>query len=342
MKNIIDKINKNYKNNNVSNQLDESNKICELDNNNNDTDTDNIKINVYDEQYKNLKKQENISEEEENDINLENENIEWKEYHENILVDWADKALCYRWLHSKSSSKYIKLRNFYTIPVIILSTLTGTANFALERVPPIYQGYCQIAIGSLNILAGIITTVSQFLKINELSEAHRVAGISWDKFYRNIRVELVKCPEDRINVSYLIKSCKDEYDRLMETSPNIDPNIITQFNNTFKIKSKIDDNKRKEALKSLNKPEILDSLESTKNIVYKIDKKSNNDLMNIIKSKKNQLEKEDMVENFIETFEKEFTRKPSIVEIYDNLDNKISQQVISKYLNSSKWLNRNK
>ena len=337
MKDIIDKINKS-KESNERNKTNQTKETSESENNNN------IKINVYDEQYKNLKTQENLENvnNEENDLNLEYENMEWKEYHENILVDWADKALCYRWLHSKSSSKYIRLRNLYTIPVIILSTLTGTANFALERVPEEYQGYCQIGIGSLNILAGIITTVSQFLKINELSEAHRVSSISWDKFYRNIRVELVKCPEDRINVGYLIKSCKDEYDRLMETCPTIDTNIINEFNKTFKVKSKIDDEKKKEALKSLSKPEILDSLESTKNIVYKVDKKSNDNLMNIIKNKKKELEKEDMVNNFIETFEKEFSRKPSIIEIYDNLDNKISQQVISKYLNSSKWLNRNK
>ena len=169
MKDIIDKINKNSK----------TNEINESENNKED-----IKINIYDEQYKNLKTQENLENinNEESDLNLEYENMEWKEYHENILVDWADKALCYRWLHSKSSSKYIRLRNLYTIPVIILSTLTGTANFALERVPEQYQGYCQIGIGSLNILAGIITTVSQFLKINELSEAHRVSSISWINF----------------------------------------------------------------------------------------------------------------------------------------------------------------
>jgi len=340
MKDIIDKINKSKK----SKESNQSNETRESDNNKHNRDNTDIKINVYDEQYKNLKTQEDLDNigNEESDSNLEYENMEWKEYHENILVDWADKALCYRWLHSKSSSKYIKLRNLYTIPVIILSTLTGTANFALERVPEEYQGYCQIAIGSFNILAGIITTISQFLKINELSEAHRVSSISWDKFYRNIRVELVKCPEDRINVGYLIKSCKDEYDRLMETSPTIDTNIINEFNKTFKVKSKIDDEKKKEALKSLNKPEILDSLESTKNIVYKVDKKSNDNLMNIIKNRKNQIEKEDMVNNFVETFEKEFSRKPSIIEIYDNLDNKISQQNINKYLNSSKWLNRNK
>ena len=155
-------------------------------------------------------------------------------------------------------------------------------------------------------------------------------------------MNLLKCPEDRINVGYLIKSCKDEYNRLMETSPTIDTNIINEFNKTFKVKSKIDDEKKKEALKSLNKPEILDSLESTKNIVYKVDKKSNDNLINIIKNRKNQIEKEDMVNNFVETFEKEFSRKPSIIEIYDNLDNNISQQNINKYLNSSKWLNRNK
>lgn len=272
----------------------------------------------------------------EDELDVDYEKAEWKEYHENILVDWADKALCYRWLHSKSSTKYIRLRNLYTIPVIILSTLTGTANFALERVPEEYQSYSQIAIGSLNIFAAIITTVSQFLKINELSESHRVASISWDKFYRNIRVELVKSPDDRINVAYLIKSCKDEYDRLMETNPTIDTNIIKNFNKTFKF----NDKSKKEVLMTLNKPEILDSLESTKNIVYKTDKtyNTNDNLINIIKKKKEELEKENMIDDFIKTFNNEFNRKPSIIEIYDNLDNKISQSILQKYLNSSKWL----
>lgn len=304
--------------------------------NNNNNNNKDIEINVYDEQFKELKNENNELTE---DLELQ-ENIEWKEYHENILVDWADKALCYRWLHAKSTSKYTRLRNLYTIPVIILSTLTGTANFALERIPEEYQGYSQIAIGSFNILAGIITTISQFLRINELSEAHRVSYISWDKFHRNIRVELVKCPEDRTNVSYLIKSCKDEYGRLMETSPSIDRTIIVEFNKMFKIKSKIEEEKKIEALKLLSKPEILDSLESTKNIVYKVDQKSKDKMVN--KNKKIQDDKEHIIINFITTFEKEFNRKPSVIEIYDNLENKISKELIYRYLNSGKWLNINK
>lgn len=330
-----------------------------------------IRINVYDNQYDSLSEHEKIidnneksikkvkstnssknltflndnenennnpdnDENDDDDNNEEDNENEWKEYHENILVDWADKALCYRWLHSKSCNKYTLLRNMYTIPVIILSTLTGTANFALERVPEEYQGVCQIGIGSLNIIAGIITTVSQFLKINELSEAHRVSAISWDKFYRNIRVELVKSPNDRTNVTYIIKSCKDEYDRLMENSPMIDTSIINKFNRTFKMNSKTLQQTKTETIKSISKPEILDSFESTKNIVYKPNQKDM--LMTTIKNKKNTIEKENIVEDFITNFNKEYNRKPSVIEIYDNLDSKVSNKIIDKWLNKNNWL----
>jgi len=28
--------------------------------------------------------------------------LEWTPEHECILIEWADKAMCYRWLHSKA------------------------------------------------------------------------------------------------------------------------------------------------------------------------------------------------------------------------------------------------
>ena len=267
----------------------------------------------------------------------EDETNQWQQYHENILIDWGDKALCYRWLHAKSCSKYIFLRNLYTIPVIIMSTLTGTANFAIERIPIDYQGYVQVGIGSINILAGIITTLSQFLKINELSEAHRVSSISWDKFYRNIKLELVKAPSDRTDVTYIIKTAKDEYDRLMETSPNIDPGIIKKFNKTFNFNNKIEC--KKESLLTLNKPEILDKLESTKNFVYK----SNNNIKKnkIDKLKIEKKNKEKIIEELVTTFVKDLQRPPTITELKNNIGNKVSEEIIQNYLTGKHWLNIN-
>ena len=65
--------------------------------------------------------------------------IEWTVDHEDILIEWADKAMCFRWLHSRAHALYSKLNYNYTIPVIVISTLTGTANFAQERVPLAYH-----------------------------------------------------------------------------------------------------------------------------------------------------------------------------------------------------------
>ena len=55
-----------------------------------------------------------------------------------------------------------------------------------------------MVVGSLNIIAGIVTTVSQYLKISELNESNRVAYLSWGKFYRDVKTELLKHPLDRM------------------------------------------------------------------------------------------------------------------------------------------------
>ena len=264
-----------------------------------------------------------------------NLNAEWTLEHERILVEWADKAMCYRWLHSRSNIMYSSLNTWYTIPVIIISTVTGTANFAQERVPLSYQNYFVMVIGAFNILAGIITTIQQFLKITQLNEAHRVASIAWDKFYRNIKIELAKHPDERMNVTQMIKISKEEYDRLMETSPVIPDKIIKKFKMEFKDEGQdIDDNKPK-IMPKIIKPEICDSLISTD--VYR-NKWSSEENQN---KKKNQLmskEKQNLeiITGFQKTFYDLNNREPLNSEIIDNLKDKIELTVLKKSLENLK------
>ena len=96
----------------------------------------------------------------------------------------------------KSHNLYQRKNAFYTIPVIIIS-ITGTATSRKNALEMIQRGYVVMGIGTLSIIAGIISTVSQFLKISELNEAHRVASLSWGKFFRNIKTELSRHPLDR-------------------------------------------------------------------------------------------------------------------------------------------------
>ena len=89
----------------------------------------------------------NVKKKKDNKVAVEEQSLidpskpsKWTKDHEKILVDWADKAMCYRWLHAKSNHKLSKINTYFTIPVIIMSTITGTANFASERVPEQYRG----------------------------------------------------------------------------------------------------------------------------------------------------------------------------------------------------------
>ena len=157
----------------------------------------------------------------------------WTEQHEEIFAEWADKAMCFRWLHNRSF-KIFEFRNAgYTIPVIIMSTISGTASFALENFPPEYKLMAQMAIGTVNITAGIITTVQQFLKITQLLEGHRVSCISWGRFCQDIKVELTKSPGDRSPPLEMLKQYKAEFDRLSEISPDIEDSVIAEFKKRF-------------------------------------------------------------------------------------------------------------
>jgi hypothetical protein len=159
--------------------------------------------------------------------------VRWSPENEKILVEWCDVAQCYKWLNNRANNIYSRMHAWFTIPAITLSTISGTASFAQASIPIEYQVYAPMVIGSINILIGILTTIQQYLKISELNEAHRVAAIAWDKYARNIRIELAKDPKERADAGLFIKYNRDEYDRLMETCPSIPQNVVEDFKNTF-------------------------------------------------------------------------------------------------------------
>ena len=275
--------------------------------------------------------------EENNEVIIDSNHIEWTPEHEQILIEWADKAMCYRWLHSKSNNMYNTLNAWYTIPVIIISTLTGTANFAQERVPLEYQHFFVMIVGGFNIMAGIITTIQQFLKITQLNESHRVSSIAWDKFYRNIKIELAKHPSERIEPKQMLKMSKEEFDRLIETSPNIPEKIVQQFKTNFFSQESFD---------KIIKPEICDILVPTseyRNPWYNQDNqaKTINETLKIQLMKQNKIRKQNeldrkIVSDFIILFNNLNNREPMESEIIDNLKEKIDVNTIKKIIEQNK------
>ena len=162
------------------------------------------------------------------------ENI-WTDECEALLAEWSEKASCYRWLHGRCEKSYRVWYYCFSIPVIILSTLTGAANVGMDSfVPTESKSVASAIVGGVNIFAGIISTLQNFLKVAELMEAHRIAGVSWGKLQRNIAIELALDPSRRVIQSDFLKLSRAEYDRLIEAGPIIDDGVIKQFNAKFK------------------------------------------------------------------------------------------------------------
>ena len=142
------------------------------------------------------KKQKNQDKKE--NKNQTSEEHVWTDECEKLLAEWSEKASCYRWLHGRCEKSYRKWYYCFSIPVIILSTLTGAANVGMDSfVPTESKSIASAIVGGVNIFAGIISTLQNFLKVAELMEGHRIAGVSWGKLQRNIAIELALDPSRR-------------------------------------------------------------------------------------------------------------------------------------------------
>ena len=178
----------------------------------------------------------------------------WTGELESLATEWADNAACYEWMHQRSrqlqSTKNLRMK----IPMIVLSTLTGTASFGLGSffgLDEYSKTVAQMVIGSISILVGTIGTLDTFFQYAQSCEMHNTAAVNWGNFQRNIEFQMKLHPNERIDAMPFLKMMQNELNRLIEQSPSILDCVLKEFRTTFKEKT------------DLKKPAIVDGLEHT-------------------------------------------------------------------------------
>tara|TARA_Y100000389_G_scaffold125185_1_gene122538 strand:+ start:2301 stop:3053 length:753 start_codon:yes stop_codon:yes gene_type:complete len=176
--------------------------------------------------------------------------MDWCEENENLLSEWAEKAKFYAWMHHRTSEHYFRLNNKLSLPLIIMGTISGSANFTLVGNTTssfIFSTLIPLIIGFLNLCTVVLSASTKFLKCAELSENHAEFYRHYTKLVRNICLELSIPPTQRKPAFEICNIFRNEFDKLIGESPNIPQYIIVEFNTKFPYKK--------------NKPEIASGFE---------------------------------------------------------------------------------
>jgi len=167
---------------------------------------------------------ENIDE----DIDILNEDItngendikpsQWDDDFEKICSCMIDEAQINTFLHIRSFKSYSAWSSAFQIPIIVLSAVVGSANFASSNFGK-YRDNIILIIGGISILIAIISSIAQYLKLSELKESHRMSSFHWEKFYNKLKVQLMLKREYRRRLPDFYDDVLTEYQRLKEISP---------------------------------------------------------------------------------------------------------------------------
>ena len=184
--------------------------------------------------------------------------MNWDESIESLLQKYCDEAQTRRALHVRSYYRYKQLTSCFSIPVIVLSALSGSFQFLSKGYPKIEQ-MIVTCTASVSILTSIISAVAAYLKLGQSTAAHETSSNAWLLFHNEVKHQLGLRRTKRLDAIEFLQTCKTQYDRLFELSPICTSNTIAQ------IKKKI----QKHATEHFETPSYLNGFKHT--VVFRTD-----------------------------------------------------------------------
>lgn len=164
--------------------------------------------------------------------NVSTTHPEWNEQLERILASEAERCLCYSVLHRLCEQRYSSLNNYIALPCIVLSTLAGTCSVGSSSL--FGNGpAASVAIGGVSILVGILNTLGSYFSWARRSEGHKSSSVQYGKLHRFLMIELSLPRAQRMTAGDLLKTMRDQIDRLFETSPAVPPVIVAVFKDVY-------------------------------------------------------------------------------------------------------------
>lgn len=161
------------------------------------------------------------------------ENITWTRRLEMFFSDTAEKAMSLSWCHKESHALYDTRRTYIDLPVIILSGVTGFLSVGTQSIFGNYDREAQIGLGLLSLFVATLNTVGSYFGWSKRSEAHKICSLHYARLSRFIAIQLGLPRNERMTPTDLLAQCRDQQERLNETSPLLPEITKAKFKQKF-------------------------------------------------------------------------------------------------------------
>jgi hypothetical protein len=165
---------------------------------------------------------------------------EWTDEVENLLRSLSDKAQVWTDLHLENHLHFRKRYYNLIIPIIVLSSITGSANLALGSLPTSNSDsvVINLVIGVVGIVTSVLSTLNNIFSFQKRKDDHKRAADEWSRIHRIINIEINLARPRRNNVSTFLFLVLQEVERIFDTQPKLRTVIKKQWIRRYNLEQK--------------------------------------------------------------------------------------------------------
>ena len=153
-------------------------------------------------------------------------NIEWNNSIEDLLCEEAEKCSGLALMHSNAEKIFRNKNNWIQIPMIILSTISGSLQVGLSNL---FDSRIVQSFGGLSFIVSMLGMINSHFAYAQRAEAHKNASVQYAQMHRLIHIEMSLTRTQRTPPKYLLKMIKDDLKGFMELFPRVPNKVIDEY-----------------------------------------------------------------------------------------------------------------
>jgi hypothetical protein len=144
----------------------------------------------------------------------------WDDEVEELIRSWHRRVAAAEAGHRVMADRMRRRYLMLGVPVVILTTIVGTSVFASIQDARVAT-WIRVVVGSVSILAAVISSLQTFLRYGMRAEGHRVAAIRYETLRRDMAAVLAIPRASRTEPIRQLDSVRSRMDRYAKESPTI-------------------------------------------------------------------------------------------------------------------------